>query len=31
VLQQSDAQLRIGTDGLRAFSVLGAGVPDNTP
>jgi general secretion pathway protein H len=31
VLQQSDAQLRIGTDGLRAFSVLGAAVPNGVP
>jgi general secretion pathway protein H len=31
VLQQSDAQLRIGTDGLRAFSVLGATVTESTP
>ncbi len=31
VLQQSDARLRIGTDGLRAFSVLGAGLADIHP
>ena len=31
VLQQSDAQLRIGTDGLRPFSVLDTGVPDSAP
>ena len=31
VLQQSDAQLRIGTDGLRPFSVLGAATQDGAP
>lgn len=31
VLQQSDARLRIATDGLRAFSVQGAGEPDGAP